>query len=115
MSEKCSDNLYVKDKFILINSGSTTLADSGIVSQYNVAGSGSAIFLEAASAGTYGRWAFAYDVLGTATAVAADEYVVSAKIGQASGPGTIAPTWGGATNGVGNMWVTTVGDIYIYS
>jgi hypothetical protein len=108
-------NTYVKDQFVVIASGSTSLVDAGIVAQYNAAGSGSAFMLEAGSAGTYGRWAFAYDVLGTATAVAADEYVVSAKIGQASGPGTIAPTWGGATNGVGNMWVTTVGDIYIYS
>jgi hypothetical protein len=110
-----SDNLYVKDKFILINSGSGALADSGIVSQYNVAGSGSAIFLESSAAGTYGRWAFAYDVMGNSTSVTADEYVVSAKIGQASGPGVTNPTWGGGTNGTGNMWVTTAGDIYIYS
>ena len=114
-----SDNLYVKDKFILINSGSSTLADSGIIVAYST-GSGtgpscSAIFLEAASAGTYGRWAFAYDVIGTATSVTADEYAVSAKIGQASAPGAATPTWGGATNGTGNMWVTTAGDIFIYS
>ena len=114
-----SDNLYVKDKFILINSGSNTLADSGIIVAYSTgSGSepiGSAIFLEAASTGTYGRWAFAYDVSGSATAVTADEYAVSAKIGQASGPGAATPTWGGSTNGTGNMWVTTAGDIFIYS
>jgi len=68
-----------------------------------------------ATAGTYGRWAFAYDVTGSSTSVTADEYAVSAKIGQASGPGTATPTWGGATNGTGNMWLTTAGDIYIYS
>ena len=114
-----SDNLYVKDKFILINSGSNTLADSGIIVAYSTgSGSGpigSAIFLEAASTGTYGRWAFAYDVSGSATSVTADEYAVSAKIGQASGPGAATPTWGGSTNGTGNMWVTTAGDIFIYS
>jgi hypothetical protein len=114
-----SDNLYVKDKFILINSGSNTLADSGIVVQYSTGSgtgaSGSAIFLEAGSTGTYGRWAFAYDVLGSAASVAADEYVVSAKISQASAPGAANPTWGSSTNGMGNMWVTTGGDIYIYS
>ena len=114
-----SDNLYVKDKFILINSGSNTLADSGIIVAYSTgSGSGpigSAIFLEAASTGTYGRWAFAYDVSGSATAVTADEYAVSAKIGQGSGPGAATPTWGGSTNGTGNMWLTTAGDIYIYS
>jgi hypothetical protein len=114
-----SDNLYVKDKFILINSGSNTLADSGIIVAYATGSgtgpSGSAIFLESAAAGTYGRWAVAYDVIGTATAVAADEYMVSAKIGQASGPGAVNPTWGSSTNGAGNMWVTTAGDIFIYS
>lgn len=109
-----STNLYVKDQFILINSGSGTLADSGIIAQYNAAGSGSAIFVEAASAGTYGRWAVAYDVIGTSTSVAADEYVVTAKINQASNP-SADPTWGGSANGEGNMWVTNAGDIYIYA
>jgi len=109
-----STNLYVKDQFILISSGSTTLQDSGIIAQYNAAGSGSAFFVEAGSAGTYGRWAVAYDVIGTSVAVSADEYMVSAKINQASAP-SAAPTWGGSTNGTGNMWVTNAGDIYIYS
>jgi len=109
-----STNLYVKDQFILISSGSTTLQDSGIVAQYNAAGSGSAFLLEAASAGTYGRWGVAYDVIGTSTAVTADEYMVTAKINQASAPSS-APTWGSTTNGMGNLWVTNAGDIYIYS
>jgi hypothetical protein len=108
-----STNTYLKDQFIQIASGSTTLVDAGIVAQYNAAGSGSAFFLEAASTGTYGRWALAYDLIGTATAVAADEYIVSTKI-SAANP-SAAPTWGGATNGVGNMWVTTAGDIFIYA
>lgn len=108
-----TDNLSVKDKFILINSGSTTLADSGIVSQYNAAGSGSALFLEANSAGTYGRFAVAYDVIGAATSVTADEYISTAKINQGSTP-SAAPTWGG-NNGTGNLWITNTGDIYIYS
>lgn len=109
-----SDNLYIKDKFILINSGSGTLGDSGIISQYNAAGSGSALFIEAASAGTYGRWAVAYDVVGTSTSVSADEYMVTAKINQASAPSS-APVWGNTASGMGNLWVTTAGDIYIYA
>ena len=112
-----SDNLFVKDKFILINSGSNTLADSGIIVQYatgsGTGASGSAIYLDAGSTGTYGRWAFAYDILGTATAVTPDEFVVSAKINQASNP-SAAPTWGSTTNGSGNIWVTNAGDIFIY-
>ena len=110
-----TDNLNVRDKFILINSGSNTLADSGWITQYNAAGSGSAFFLEATSAGTYGRFAVAYDITGTSTAVAADEFVVTAKVNQ-SAPGAATPTWGGnSTNGQGNMWLTSTGDIYIWA
>lgn len=108
------DNLTVKDKFILINSGSTTLADSGWITQYNAAGSGSAFYLEAGSTGTYGRFAMAYDVIGTSTAVSADEYVMSAK--SAAGVPAAAPTWGGSGNGFGNVYVNSSnGDIYMYS
>lgn len=108
------DNLTVKDKFILINSGSATLADSGWVTQYNAAGSGSAFYLEASSTGTYGRFAMAYDVIGTSTALTADEYVVSAK--SAAGAPAAAPTWGGSGNGFGNVYVNSSnGDIYMYS
>jgi hypothetical protein len=110
-----TDNLNIRDKFILINSGSSTLADSGWVTQYNAAGSGSAFYLEATSAGTYGRFAVAYDAIGTATSIAADEYVVTAKVNQ-SAPGAATPTWGGSgTNGQGNMWLTSTGDIYIWA
>jgi hypothetical protein len=109
-----STNTYIRDQFIQIASGSNTLTDAGIIAQYNAAGSGSAFFLESVSAGTYGRWAVAYDLLGTVTSAPADEWVVTTKI-NASAPGAVAPTWGGATNGVGNMWVTTAGDIFIYS
>jgi hypothetical protein len=109
-----TDNLTIRDKFILINSGSTTLADSGWITQYNAAGSGSAFYLEATSTGTYGRFAVAYDAIGASSALTADEYVITAKIGQGSGPAA-APVWGGTTNGTGNMWLTTAGDIYIYA
>jgi hypothetical protein len=107
-------NTLIKDQFVVIASGSSALTDAGIVAQYNAAGSGSAWFLEAASAGTYGRWAVAYDVVGTSTAVSADEFVVTAKINQASNP-SAAPVWGGSGNGSGNIWVTNAGDIFIYA
>lgn len=110
-----TDNLNIRDKFILINSGSGVLADSGWITQYNAAGSGSAFYLEANSAGTYGRFAVAYDVIGTSTAINVDEFVVTAKVNQ-SAPGAATPTWGGSsTNGQGNMWLTTTGDIYIWA
>jgi len=110
-----TDNLNIRDKFILINSGSSTLADSGWITQYNAAGSGSAFYLEATSAGTYGRFAVAYDITGTSTSVTADEFVVTAKVNQ-SAPTSQTPTWGGnSTNGQGNMWLTSTGDIYIWA
>jgi len=109
-----TDNLNIKDKFILINSGSATLADSGWITQYNAAGSGSAFYLEATSTGTYGRFAMAYDAVGAASSLTADEYVVSAK--QASGAPSGNPTWGGSGNGFGNIYVDSGnGDIYIYA
>ena len=108
------DNLNIKDKFILINSGSSTLADSGWITQYNAAGSGSAFYLEATSTGTYGRFAMAYDAIGTSTSLTPDEFVVSAKITGSAPPAN--PTWGGSTNGSGNIHVDSgTGDIYIYA
>ena len=112
------DNLSIRDKFILINSGSLTLADSGWVTQYNAAGSGSAFYLEAGAAGAagvYGRFAVAYDVVGTSTSLTPDEFVVTARI-SASADVPTNPTWGGSSNGSGNMFVNSnTGDIYIYS
>jgi hypothetical protein len=109
-----TENLNIKDKFILINSGSGVLADSGWITQYNAAGSGSAFYLEATSTGTYGRFAMAYDAIGAASSLTADEYVVSAK--QASGAPAGNPTWGGSGNGFGNIYVDSgTGDIYIYA
>jgi len=109
-----TENLSVKDRFILINSGSSTLADSGWVTQYNAAGSGSAFYLDADTTGTYGRFAVAFDVVGNESIVTANEYVVTAR--QASGAPPATPTWGGATNGFGNIYVNSDnGDIFIYS
>jgi hypothetical protein len=113
-----TDNLNIRDKFILINSGSTTLADSGWITQYNAAGSGSAFYLDAGTGndhGPYGRFAVAFDTVGTSTSPTVSEYVVTAKINQASNPSnTVPPTWGTGSNGSGNMWITNAGDIFIY-
>lgn len=109
-----TENLLVKDPFILINSGSTSLADSGIVSQYNSSGEGSAIYIEATDTGTYGRWAVAYGVQQGFVSVTADEYMVTAK--KASGVPPATPTWGGTTNGFGNIYVNSDnGEVYIYT
>ena len=113
-----TDNLNIRDKFILINSGSATLSDSGWITQYNAAGSGSAFYLDAGTGndhGPYGRFAVAFDTLGTTTSPTVSEYVVTAKINQASNPtNVVPPTWGTGSNGSGNMWITNAGDIFIY-
>ena len=64
--------------------------------------------------GTYGRFAVAYDVIGTAQTLTVDEFIVTAK--KASGVPPVTPTWGGTTNGFGNIYVNSDnGEIYIYS
>ena len=115
-----TDNLTIRDKFILINSGSTTLADSGWITQYNAAGSGSAFYLEAGTAGTYGaygRFSVAYDVTGNSTAPTPDEFVVTAKLSTNSAPqNNVSSSWGGPNNSSGNMWIKQdTGDIYIWA
>jgi hypothetical protein len=108
-----AQNLNIADQFISIASGSTSLVDSGIISQYNTDGSGSALYLESSNTNTYGRWAVAYDVVGTVTSVGADEFVVTAK--KSAGDPSASPTWGGSTNGFGNIYINSSDDsIYIY-
>ena len=113
-----TQNLLIGDRFAAFASGSTSLTDGGIiiVSSTTANGmSGSAFYLESTSAGTYGRFAVAYNVHASASAVTADEYAVTVKIAASTNP-SAAPTWGGTTNGSGNMWINnTSGDIFIYS
>jgi hypothetical protein len=115
-----TQNLLIGDRFAALASGSTSLTDGGIivVSATGAQGmSGSAFYLESTSAGTYGRFATAYNVHASASSVTADEYMVSVKLAAGSNPvDATPPTWGSSTNGQGNMWInTTSGDIYIYS
>lgn len=106
-----STNLYVKDQFILLNSGSTTLQDSGLVMAYSASGVGSAFYLDAV--GSYGRFGIAYNVSGTATVATTDSYVVSVS-SSAGAPGG-NPVWGAAT-GYGNMYVNSSDEsIWIFS
>ena len=113
-------NLEVADQFILLNSGSSTFQDSGIViNTGNSGNSGSAWYLE--TSGTTvgspqnGRFAVAAGVLPNATTATPGEYAVTAVI-SGSVPGAAVPQWGGSNLGQGNMWVdSNTGDIYIYS
>ena len=109
--------LEVADKFIILASGSTSLTDGGIIIAAGGTGqniSGSAFFLESVSTGNGGRFAIAANVHQSSSAVAADEFMVSAKI-SGSAP-SADPTWGGSGNGGGNIYINSSnGDIYIYS
>jgi hypothetical protein len=109
-------NLAVADQYIVLNSGSNARADAGILANYTTnTTSASAFFLAHPSSIVPGRWAVA-DAVGTANPITptADEYMVTAKINQASAP-SANPTWGTSAFGGGNMWITNAGDIYIYS
>lgn len=114
-----TENILIADKFILLASGSTSLTDGGFIIASSTApggASGSAFFIEAATAGAYGRFAVAYNVHASSSTVAADEYVVTNKISATNPSNATPPTWGSTTNGVGNMWVNTVtSDIYIWA
>ena len=111
-----TENVLVKDKFILIASGSSTLTDAGIIAAYNVNMTGSAFYLSAASTGTYGRWAVAYGAGESTISLTADEFVNTTKINASNPNNATPPTWGSTTNGLGNMWVnSTTSDIYIWA
>jgi len=116
-----TQNLLIGDRFAALASGSQTLTDGGIIviSSTSAAGmSGSAWYLEAGNGtdnGPYGRWATAFNVHASASAATVSEYAVTVAVSANSTP-SAAPTWGGATNGSGNMWVKSdTGDIYIYA
>jgi len=115
-----STNLAIADQFILLNSGSTTFQDSGIViNTGNSGNSGSAFFLETAGTTTgsplNGRFAVAGSVPPDATSVTAQEYANTTLI-SGSAPNGAVPQFGGTGLGQGNMWVnSSTGDIYIYA
>lgn len=114
-----TENVLIADKFILLASGSTSLTDGGFIIATSTApggASGSAFFIEAASAGAFGRFAVAYNVHASSSAVAADEYMVTSKINAGNPSDATPPTWGSTTNGLGNMWVnSTTSDIFIWA
>jgi len=111
-----TQNVLIKDKFILLASGSTSLTDAGIVIAYSGSMTGSAFYLSSNNTGPYGRWAVAYNQGDSVQSVTADEYMVTTKVSAAAPSNAVAPTWGSASNGVGNMWVnTTTDDIYIWA
>jgi hypothetical protein len=112
-----STSLLIADKFALLASGSTSLTDGGIIIQNAAGGIGTAFYLEAGTAGstgTYGRFAVTSSLAANASSANIDEFIVTVK--SSTGVPSIDPTYGGSTNGYGNMYVNSSnGDIFIYS
>jgi hypothetical protein len=107
-----STNVAITDQFILLASGSGAVVDAGIIVQ-DAAGDGEAFYWENNVTGT-SRWAIASSVSPSSVTVTAAEYMVSAKT--AAGAPSGNPTYGGATNGYGNMYVnSSTSDIWIYA
>jgi hypothetical protein len=111
-----TDNLLIEDKFALFASGSTTATDGGIIVQSDIAGSGYAFGYKASS----DRWALEDSLAGTATAFSGTPtaFIASAEYGLASAKPSDAtgPSYGGASAGFGNIWVSTdTQDIWIYA
>lgn len=114
-----TENVLIADKFILLASGSNSLTDGGFIIANSTSPSGSsgaAFFLEAGSSGNFGRFAVAYNVNASSSAVTADEFVVTSKINAGNPSNATPPTWGSTASGLGNMWVNSItSDIYIWA
>jgi hypothetical protein len=95
-------NLYVEDRFILLNSGSTS-GDGGIIVQSGSSDQGKAFFYDE----TENRWAYADGISGSATSATADAF--AAMVIQSDGEGDEV------YQKTGNIRVTTTGEIFIYS
>ena len=107
-----STNVAITDQLVLLASGSGAVVDAGIIVQ-DAAGTGEAFYWENNTTGT-SRWAIASNVAPTAVTVTAAEYMVS--VSTAGVNPVSAPTYGGATNGFGQMYVNNVtNDIFIYA
>jgi hypothetical protein len=107
-------NLSVEDRFVILNHGSGSVSptqEGGIIIEGTTAGQGSAFFYDG---DTILRWGVALGVAEGAISVAANSFVVTVS-GSTANP-TGDPTYGGATNGFGNMYVNTSdSSIWIYA
>ena len=118
-----TQNLTVADRFILLGSSSLNQnIDGGIVVQNafttpngKATGSGYALFMDGANvtANSSPRWGLTSSLSELADFATPDEYLVSAK--QSAGAPTLAPTYGSASAGYGNMYINSSDEsIWIY-
>ena len=103
-------NLEVADRFILLASGSNTTGDGGLVVQQGTQNIGELYGYDAA----INRWAFTSSFTANQSVFTPSAYITTTEFGGATPP--ISPIYGGASNGYGNIFVSTgSGDIFIYS
>tara|TARA_B100000686_G_scaffold350833_2_gene447895 strand:+ start:88 stop:1410 length:1323 start_codon:yes stop_codon:yes gene_type:complete len=106
-----SSNTTIADKFMIIASGSTSDTDGGIIVQ-NSATAGYAMGYDSG----VDRWVFDADLAHNATNIGPDAYVGTIQVGTGAGSAVGNPTYGGATNGVGTIYIDTDdGEIWIYA
>ena len=106
-----TENLLVKDRFILLASGSQTVGDGGLVIPQDVQDKGEGYFFDAGTT----RWGFSgsIDADDGSAAFAPDAFVSAVVIG-GSGAFTTASV-ASRYNAKGNIFVSSSQDIYIYS
>ena len=102
-------NLEVADRFVLFASGSNTAGDGGIVIQQGTQNVGELYGYES----SINRWGFTSSFTANQSSFTPAAFITTTEVG-ASSP-TAAPIYGGSGNGAGNIYVTTGGDIFIYS
>ena len=102
-------NLEVADRFVLFASGSNTTGDGGIVVQQITQNVGELYGYDSA----INRWGFTSSFSADQSSFTPAAFITTTEVG-ASSP-TAAPIYGGSGNGAGNIYVTTGGDIFIYS
>ena len=103
-------NLEVADRFVLFASGSNTAGDGGIVVQQGIQNVGELFGYENAA----NRWGFTSSFNAGSPSYTAAAFVTTTEVGTTAPP--VSPIYGGASNGLGNIYVrSTTEEIFIYS
>jgi hypothetical protein len=103
-------NLEVADRFILLASGSNAAGDGGLVVQQATQDVGELFGYE----NSINRWGFTSSYAANGSTFTAAAFVTTTEVGTAAP--TAAPIYGGASNGLGNIYVrSTTEEIFIYS
>jgi hypothetical protein len=103
-------NLEVSDRFVLFASGSNTAGDGGIVIQQGTQNVGELFGYENSA----NRWGFTSSFNAASPSFTAAAFVTTTEVGTTAPP--VAPLYGGASNGLGNIYVrSTTEEIFIYS